>query len=451
MIDRYGIPPELIPDFYGLKGDTSDNTRVSPGSATRRPPQLLQRFGDLETVLARRRGDLRRQAQGEPHQPRRRRARVPSSSPRPTARSRVEIDLEGGRRLRARPIAVCVRSSASSSSVTPCDGSRRRSARGRRAAPAERARRRAAGPGRWRCHVSELAGLRGELATLACERALPPDGGGERRGRVAHGGRCGGRVAARPFAPEEVTTDSAGDARVLPDPADDVSIVEALDEEADLLDGEPSSIHPRARRATPGLPLRFAAYAGGEEVLTGEAEAVAGLELAWGDRPVVAHDWKAIATLDPPPTVVPGAPPDGSAIALEHDTRWAAYLLDPCSSRVPARGSWPGRAGLGAEAVDGDALARRAILARALAERQRAELAERQPEAALRPRSSCRSSRCSWPWRGTGVAPRRRPSWGQIGARSHAQIAELEREVHELAGGEFTIGSPQQLGRGPVR
>src|ERR1039458_4414641 len=25
VVDRYGIPPELIPDFYGLKGDTSDN------------------------------------------------------------------------------------------------------------------------------------------------------------------------------------------------------------------------------------------------------------------------------------------------------------------------------------------------------------------------------------------------------------------------------------------
>ncbi|HEV7884914.1 MAG TPA: DNA polymerase I, partial [Solirubrobacteraceae bacterium] len=25
VIDRYGIAPELIPDFYGLKGDTSDN------------------------------------------------------------------------------------------------------------------------------------------------------------------------------------------------------------------------------------------------------------------------------------------------------------------------------------------------------------------------------------------------------------------------------------------
>ncbi|HYI20759.1 MAG TPA: DNA polymerase I, partial [Solirubrobacteraceae bacterium] len=25
VIDRYGIPPELVPDFIGLKGDTSDN------------------------------------------------------------------------------------------------------------------------------------------------------------------------------------------------------------------------------------------------------------------------------------------------------------------------------------------------------------------------------------------------------------------------------------------
>src|SRR3954464_9515643 len=25
VVERYGIPPEIIPDFYGLKGDTSDN------------------------------------------------------------------------------------------------------------------------------------------------------------------------------------------------------------------------------------------------------------------------------------------------------------------------------------------------------------------------------------------------------------------------------------------
>ena len=37
VIDRYGIPPELVPDFIGLKGDTSDNIPGVPGSATRPP------------------------------------------------------------------------------------------------------------------------------------------------------------------------------------------------------------------------------------------------------------------------------------------------------------------------------------------------------------------------------------------------------------------------------
>src|SRR4249920_3836817 len=51
VIDRYGIPPELIPDFYGLKGDTSDNIPGVPGIGDKTAADLLQRFGDLETVL----------------------------------------------------------------------------------------------------------------------------------------------------------------------------------------------------------------------------------------------------------------------------------------------------------------------------------------------------------------------------------------------------------------
>jgi DNA polymerase-1 len=51
VIDRYGIPPELIPDFYGLKGDTSDNIPGVPGIGDKTAAQLLQQFGDLETVL----------------------------------------------------------------------------------------------------------------------------------------------------------------------------------------------------------------------------------------------------------------------------------------------------------------------------------------------------------------------------------------------------------------
>src|SRR5215210_97924 len=52
VVERYGIPPALIPDFYGLKGDTSDNIPGVPGIGDKTASQLLQRFGDLEGVLA---------------------------------------------------------------------------------------------------------------------------------------------------------------------------------------------------------------------------------------------------------------------------------------------------------------------------------------------------------------------------------------------------------------
>ena len=52
VIDRYGIAPELIPDFYGLKGDTSDNIPGVPGIGDKTASDLLQRFGSLEEVLA---------------------------------------------------------------------------------------------------------------------------------------------------------------------------------------------------------------------------------------------------------------------------------------------------------------------------------------------------------------------------------------------------------------
>ncbi len=51
VIDRYGIPPELIPDFYGLKGDTSDNIPGVPGIGDKTASTLLQAHGDLEGVL----------------------------------------------------------------------------------------------------------------------------------------------------------------------------------------------------------------------------------------------------------------------------------------------------------------------------------------------------------------------------------------------------------------
>ncbi len=52
VLDRYGIPPALIPDFYGLKGDTSDNIPGVPGIGDKTASELIQRYGALEEVLA---------------------------------------------------------------------------------------------------------------------------------------------------------------------------------------------------------------------------------------------------------------------------------------------------------------------------------------------------------------------------------------------------------------
>src|SRR6202162_3521127 len=52
VIDRYGIGPEQIPDFYGLKGDTSDNIPGVPGIGDKTASELIQTFGSLEGVLS---------------------------------------------------------------------------------------------------------------------------------------------------------------------------------------------------------------------------------------------------------------------------------------------------------------------------------------------------------------------------------------------------------------
>src|SRR3990170_672733 len=48
---RYGIPPERVPDFIGLKGDTSDNIEGVPGIGDKTASELIRKFGSLEGVL----------------------------------------------------------------------------------------------------------------------------------------------------------------------------------------------------------------------------------------------------------------------------------------------------------------------------------------------------------------------------------------------------------------
>jgi len=47
---RYGIRPEQIPDFIGLKGDTSDNIPGVPGIGDKTAGQLVAQYGSLEGV-----------------------------------------------------------------------------------------------------------------------------------------------------------------------------------------------------------------------------------------------------------------------------------------------------------------------------------------------------------------------------------------------------------------
>src|SRR5947199_10703224 len=48
---RYGIRPDQIPDFIGLKGDTSDNIPGVPGIGDKTAAQLVAQYGSLEDVL----------------------------------------------------------------------------------------------------------------------------------------------------------------------------------------------------------------------------------------------------------------------------------------------------------------------------------------------------------------------------------------------------------------
>jgi DNA polymerase-1 len=49
---RYGVRPDQVPDFIGLKGDTSDNIPGIPGIGDKTAGQLIAQYGSLEDVIA---------------------------------------------------------------------------------------------------------------------------------------------------------------------------------------------------------------------------------------------------------------------------------------------------------------------------------------------------------------------------------------------------------------
>ena len=171
--------------------------------------------------------------------------------------------------------------------------------------------------------------------------------------------------------------------------------------------------------------LRFGVASDGE-VLVGATVAPEDVVAACGSHPVVAHDAKALR--DVPPN-------------LAHDTLLAAYLLEPARRGYPFRELVEER-GLAADVED--PAGADAVLTRALADWQREQLEQRGLTPVMRDIE-------------LPLVPVLRqmevigirlnvPRLREITARVHGEIRDLEDDIWRLAGEEFVIGSPQQLG-----
>ena len=358
VVDRYGIGPELIPDFYGLKGDTSDNIPGVPGIGDKTAADLLQRFGDLETVLAsvdeisgaKRKQNLTEHADA---------ARI--SKRLATIQRDVPVDLD--------PSAEAAR-------------------------PADRSRLR---------EVFREFELRAPLARL--EEALA---GEEDSGLDAVADDASTTTLTAPLRDATVA-----DLRSLPP-----------DEEVAIAVHPPQT--PEGQLPVGDDPFRFAARTAGGTVLCGPCERPEDVVAALGRRPVVAHDSKELG-------LVPAV--------LAHDTMLAGYLLEPARRGFPLRELADDR-GFVPEVED--AAAADALRIAALAGWQRERLDERGLtwllcEVELPLVAVLRSMEQA----GVRLNADR---LAEIRTRVADEVATLEREIWELAGEEFTIGSPQQLG-----
>ena len=366
VVDRYGIEPELIPDFVGLKGDTSDNIPGVPGIGEKTASQLLQEHGDLEGVLgnienisgAKRKENLTNHAED---------ARI--SKQLATAIRDIELDLDLDTIAAREPDRSRLRETFREFELrAPLERLEEALGDGEVAAPAERVEEVISVRAR-EVPLAEIGSLDGELVAIAAERPRPA---GEQDGQ------------------------------------------ETLD-----VGGPPIG------------PMRIAAYGGGE-VLVAECETLAALTMARGERPIVYHDWKTTAVSEE------AAP----AAVLEHDTLIAAYLIDPTRRGYPLE-ELTTEAGIAASVDGADGIAERAVVTRVLAERQRARLEEDGLTGLFHD--------VELPLVDVLVEMERAgvkldvERLAEISERFGARGAELEQRVWDLAGEEFTIGSPQQL------
>ncbi len=376
VVDRYGIPPELIPDFYGLKGDTSDNIPGIPGIGEKTAGDLISKYGSLEGVLSHVReigGPKRRQALIEHAEG----ARM--SKALATAKRDVSVSFDPKSEVSREP-----------------DRSRLREVF-RRFELRDPLRRLEEALGEAEL---ERAASEGEITLTARVR----EGGLADIGALKRAG--GGSLEELYLA---------------------VCPVSAPEGEL-FAQGAPFRFAVTADRPPAGALANSKASASAARamVLVGDCASAEEVVSACGERAVVAHDAKALGVVPP---------------GLVHDTLLGAYLLEPARRGYPFAELCEER---GFATSLEDPVAAQALLLSALAAWQREQIAERELDRVM--------SDIELP---LVLILREMEVLGvkidlgrlhEITGRVRDEIAGLEREIYELAGEEFTIGSPQQLG-----
>jgi DNA polymerase I len=369
--ERYGVPPELITDLMGLRGDTSDNIPGVPGIGEKTATQLLQRFGDIEGVLgavdeisgAKRKQNLLEHADD---------ARM--SKQLATLHYDVETGVDLTDAMGAKPDRGVLRE-----------------------------------------FMREFE-LRAVLERL--EEALP-------EGEAVPGRKVETELEIEPVAGEPGDLSGAEGPLAL------------------AIEGE-----------------RWAAT-DSERILTGTAS-LDELAVALAGRPLVGHDLKSLG--GGRHGLLAAAAREGAEPALDHDTMLAAYLLEPqrrtyeltelaadagigiAAGAAAAKDEDDGQLSLdGEEGEAGLDPAEEARLVAALAGAQRPRIGELGLEHLLR--------EVELPLVHVLAAMEREglkldaDRLAEVGAGFGERIAVLEKEIFELADEEFTIGSPQQVGR----
>jgi DNA polymerase-1 len=376
VIDRYGLPPESIPDFYGLKGDTSDNIPGIPGIGEKTASELIGKYGTLEGVLSHVReigGPKRRQNLIDHAQD----AHVSKQLATVKRDLPVELDLKA-------------------ESAREPDRSQLREV--------------------FRKHELRDPLRRLEEALGEAELAKSASAGEvtlSARVRAGATAEIPGLKTASGLAPEELYVA--------------VSAAEAPEGELFTLDA-PWRFAVCADPAPAGAASgrKAAASASRATILAGDCAGPEEVVDACGQLAVVAHDAKTLRRVPP---------------ALAHDTLLGAYLLEPARRGYPFAELCEER---GLATTVEDALAGEALLLSALAAWQREQIAERGLEGLMRDvELPLVAVLRDMELIGVRLNLER---LAEITGRVRDEIGALEQRIYELAGEEFTIGSPQQLG-----